>query len=141
MLLSHSCCSRVLQRCIHKKGMLSKCKVNSRTSAAKSRNEITFYLKKSNGFYSRCFDIENCSSLWQIVLLIQMDSSSVIQKDNVLYTNHLTQAFNLFSLLTVVWEIVWEVIFLKQCLKSFIHLMTSVKNPKLLIPTACLPAI
>jgi len=42
-----------------------------------------------------------------------MDSSSVIQKDNVLYTNHLTQAFNLFFLLTVVGEIVWRVIFLK----------------------------
>lgn len=43
----------VLQRSIHRKGTLSKGKVNSRTSAAKSTNEITFYLKKSNGFYSR----------------------------------------------------------------------------------------
>ena len=98
-----------LQRNIQRKITLSKCKANSRTSAIKSTNKITFYFlkkKKSNGFYSSCSDIENCSSLWQVILLIQMDSNSVIQKDNVLYTSHLTQAFNLFSPLTVVGEIV-----------------------------------
>lgn len=55
-----------LQRNIHREITSNKCKVNSSTSAIKSTNKITFYFlkkKKSNGFYSSCSDIENCSSL------------------------------------------------------------------------------
>lgn len=55
-------------------------------------------------------------------------ASRLAQKDDVLYTNHLTQAFNLFSLLTVVGEIVWGGNCFKVMPAKFYPLTTSIKK-------------